>query len=81
MDERFCDTRTTARRAGVCPRTVRNWVQDPMDPLPAYRVHGKLLFDWDEVARWIKRHRVETEGLDRIVAEVEDYFKKESERD
>lgn len=54
----YCDLKEVRARLSLSARTVRSFVNDPMNPLPAYQVGGKLLFQWTEVERWIRRHRV-----------------------
>lgn len=53
-------------RLGLSARTIRSFVHDPVDPLPAYRVGGKLLFRWMEVESWIERRRVEPGDVNEI---------------
>lgn len=57
-------------RLSVSPRTLRKLVIDPEDPLPAYRIRGKLLFDWAEVRAWVKNHRVRVADMDADVQEL-----------
>ena len=54
----YLSLKSLAEYTSLSTRTLRHWINDPEDPLPAYRVGGKLLFKWSEVERWIKRHRV-----------------------
>ncbi len=42
---------------GLSRRTVQNLVTDPSDPLPTYRVGGKLLARRGEVDAWMARRR------------------------
>jgi excisionase family DNA binding protein len=38
-------------------RTIHTLVNDPVDPLPAYRIGNKLLFRRSEVDKWVSRRR------------------------
>ena len=73
----FVGTRELAARIGLSPRTIRTKVVDPLDPLPAHRVGGKLLFRWIEVERWIRRHRVHPAELESSLADRADQVIKE----
>ena len=39
-------------------RTVRTWIHEQVDPLPAVRVRGKILVRRSELDAWLVRHRV-----------------------
>lgn len=55
----YCDLRALCVRLSLSRRTVRTFINDPANPLPAYKCGGgKLLCKWTEVERWIRRHRV-----------------------
>ena len=58
METDYLGLKDTCKRTGLSPRTLRAWVHDPVCPLPAYRVGGKLLFKWSDVERWIQQFRV-----------------------
>lgn len=64
MDQQFMDLKCLAQRCGLSRRTLRALVHDPTDPLPAYRVGGKLLFEIAQVEKWIRRHRVTDVEID-----------------
>ena len=63
----YLSLKTVAEHTSLSTRRLRDWVSDPEDPLPAYRVGGKLLFKWVEVERWIRRHRVSAVPVDDIL--------------
>ena len=70
MATHFVDLGTVVQRLSLSPRTIRKWVVDPIDPLPAYRVGGKLLFAYEsEVVPCVKKHRVR-QDLDQFVDET-----------
>ena len=51
-------------------RTVRSWIHEHVDPLPAVRVRGKILVRRSELDAWLGRHRVRSLAnvdLDAIV--------------
>ena len=54
-------------------RTVRSWIHEQVDPLPAVRLRGKILVRRSELDAWLGRHRVISLAkvdLDAIVREV-----------
>jgi hypothetical protein len=76
MESEYLDLKQLSIRTGLSPRTIRYWVHDPVNPLPAYRPRNKLLFKWHEVERWIARARVTNPGgfdcralLDEVASE------------
>ena len=38
-------------------RTIHTLVNDPVDPIPAYRIGSKLIFRRSEVDQWVSRRR------------------------
>jgi predicted DNA-binding transcriptional regulator AlpA len=68
--DHYLGLRDVAARLGLSPRTVRARVAQAVDPLPAYRVGGRLLFRWPEVTAWVARRRVRGVEVDAIVDEV-----------
>lgn len=57
--------------AGLSVRKLREFLVDPMHPLPCYRVGGKLLVRRSEFDAWIAAYRQRgREDLNRIVAET-----------
>ena len=70
LDPQLVDLKTLSRMVSTCPRTIRSWVHDATNPLPAYRVGGKLLFRRDEVERWIQQFRVEPQDVSALADEI-----------
>jgi excisionase family DNA binding protein len=61
----WMDLKAVRRYASVSERTLRSWIHTGTDPLPAYRVGGKLLVRRSEFDRWMERHRfVPADALD-----------------
>jgi Helix-turn-helix domain len=55
---------------GMSVRKLRDFLDDPVRPLPCYRIGGKLLVRRSEFDAWIAAFRKRrSEDLDRIVAE------------
>ncbi len=43
--------------SGLSRRTLQDLINDPKDPLPSYRVRGKILVRKSEFDRWMVRRR------------------------
>lgn len=68
----YVDLRALCVRLSLSRRTVRSFINDPANPLPAYKCGGgKLLCKWAEVERWIRRHRVRSHvDIDPLSMEI-----------
>ena len=66
----FIDLTTLSQRVSVCKRTIRTWIVEQSDPLPAYRLGGKLLFRWEEVLAWIERRRIVAPDFNDCIADL-----------
>lgn len=62
--------RQLTQYVAVSERTLRAWIHDPTDPLPASRVRGKILVRRSEFDAWLERHKVMLVDLDAIVREM-----------
>jgi Helix-turn-helix domain len=69
-DDRFLDLRRLASYSSLGVRRLRDYIAAATDPLPAYRVGGKLLVRRSEFDRWMARRRYATATVDGIVDEV-----------
>lgn len=59
--------------ASLSERTIRARIHDPIDALPAVRVHGKILVRRTQLDAWLERHRIkplEKIDLDAIMRGV-----------
>lgn len=54
----YLDLRTLADAASCSIRWLRSRLVDPADPLPHFKVQGKVLVKRDEFDRWMERHRI-----------------------
>ena len=68
--DRLMTLKNVAAMLSLSTRTIRSYVHDPVDPLPAYRVGAKFLFEVSEVKAWIARRRVASRDVDRIVDQI-----------
>jgi hypothetical protein len=67
----FLSLRALAAYSGLGARKLRDYLTDPMHPLPCYRVGGKILVRRSEFDAWIARYRqLGRPDVDRLVADA-----------
>ena len=66
----FLSLRALASYSGLSVRNLRDRLNDPHHPLPAYQVGGKILVRRSEFDGWILAYRRGAPDVDRIVADV-----------
>ncbi len=65
----WLDLHALTEYACVSDRTLRAWIHQPIDPLPAVRVGTKILVRRTTFDRWLESHSVRAD-LSAIVEEV-----------
>lgn len=69
--DRYLSLQDLVAYSGLCVRTLRKALADPLRPLPHYRRGGgKVLVRKSEFDRWMVQFRHEGRDLDRLVAEA-----------
>ena len=63
-DDRYLSLRALAAYSGLSVRTLRSYLIHAVDPLPHYRVGGKILVRRSEFDAWARRFRVARPSLD-----------------
>ncbi len=53
----WLDLRALSDYSSLSRRTLQDLVNDPVDPIPSYRVGGKLLVRRSEFDEWVSRRR------------------------
>ncbi len=67
----FLSLQALATYSGLSRRKLRDYLTDPVHPLPCYRIGGKIVVRRSEYDAWAaKYHRAGTVDLDRAVAKV-----------
>jgi hypothetical protein len=67
----FLDLRALASYASLSVRKLRDLLDDPLHPLPAYQVGGRLLVRRSEFDTWMAAHRRRSRvDVDAIVSDV-----------
>lgn len=69
--EAYLPLKDLAAYAGLSVRTLRNYLSRPSQPLPCYRLGGKVLVRRSEFDSWMATFRqVAVNRVDTIVADV-----------
>jgi hypothetical protein len=67
----FLSLRALATYSSLGARRLRDYLTDPLHPLPCYRVGGKILVRRSEFDAWIARYRqLGRPDVDRLVADA-----------
>ena len=67
----FLSLRALVSYSGLGARKLRDYLVDPLYPLPCYRVGGKILVRRSEFDAWIAHYRqVGRSDVDRLVADA-----------
>ena len=66
----WLDLKELTHYACVSERTLREWINRAVDPLPAVRVGGKILVRRSVFDHWLEGHRVKHVDLGCIVDEL-----------
>jgi hypothetical protein len=69
-NDRYLDLKGLAEYSSLSVNTLRQYLSDPVDPLPSFRIKRKILVKLSEFDRWLERHRTDTGKIGRIVDEV-----------
>ena len=69
-DSRYLGLAELSQKLSMSPRSLRSYIRQPDNPLPAYRLGRKYLFFLPEVMAWIRTHKVKTVDVDVIVTNV-----------
>ena len=79
--DRYLDLKALAEYSSISVRTLRDYLTDPSNPIPAYQIKRKVLVKKSEFDSWIETHRTEPGRVDRIVDEVlKDFFIKKPKK-
>ncbi len=73
MASEWLGLRRLSEYADVSERTLRGWIHLGVDPLPAFRISGKILVGRKEFDSWLRRHRIipaESVDVNAIVKEI-----------
>ena len=69
-EDRYFTFRQLAAYTGLSIRTLRTYVARPVDPLPCYRLPGKVLIRRSAWDAWIEQYAARGVQSDAIVSEL-----------
>jgi hypothetical protein len=69
----FLSLSAMAKATNLSTKTLRNYLSDPIHPLPHYRLGGKVIVRWSDFLSWLQRYKVAAEvDIDAVVQEIVD---------
>lgn len=72
--DRYLDLKTLSGYSSLSVRTLRDYLSDTVNPIPSFCVKRKILVRKSEFDRWMSKHRVDTQGVSRLVDEMAGAF-------
>ncbi len=76
VEDCYMSLRALSAYSGISKRKLDDLRKDPYDPLPTFKVDGKVLVKKSEFDRWMERHRVSNtrvgQDINQVVEEVMD---------
>lgn len=70
VDDCYMSLRALSVYSGISKRKLDDLRKDPYNPLPTFRVDGKVLVKKSEFDRWMERYRVRVSGASRNVDQI-----------
>jgi hypothetical protein len=68
----WMDLQSLTHYADISVRTVSDWIRDPIDPLPASRVRGKILVHRPKFDAYLEQHSLKPSSfVDEILKELD----------
>ena len=59
----FINVETLAEWSSLSVRTLREHLADPVNPLPHYKIGGRILISWPEFKRWMEGFKVKSTDI------------------
>ncbi len=70
-NESYLDLKTLSCRTCLSVRTLRDYLKAGYNPLPCYKLAGKILVYWPDFKEWINKYRTEGQiDVDDIIKSV-----------
>ncbi len=70
--EQYLDLKGLSEYSSIPVRTLREYLSDVDNPIPAFRLQRKILVRVGEFDRWMEGYRLDNTKLDRMVDELLD---------
>lgn len=68
--DKYLDLKSLSNYSCLSTRTLRDYISDPIDPLPSYCVKRKILVKKSEFDHWIKQHKTQILTVSEIAKEI-----------
>jgi hypothetical protein len=78
--DKYFDIRGLSEYSSLSVRTLRDYLNDPDDPIPFYCIKRKILIKKSEFDNWIKKYRTNNGKYGHIVEEILDGFEADQKR-
>ena len=69
-EDPYLDLKALSAYSSLSVRSLRSHVNDPIDPIPCFRIRRKTLVKRSDFDRWLKEHSFKPQELDLLVDEV-----------
>ncbi len=66
----YLSLKALSAHSGMSIRTLRQYLKDPVHPLPCFRPGGKILIRRSEFDLWMARYRRDGSDLDTLVLQI-----------
>lgn len=63
----YINVETLSEWSSLSIRTIRDHLSDPVNPIPYYKVGGRILISWPEFKRWMEGFKVKSSDIDEIL--------------
>jgi hypothetical protein len=67
--DKYFDLRGLAEYSSLAVPTLRDYLRG-LDPIPHYKLKGKVLVKQSEFDRWLENFRVDASKLEKVVVDV-----------
>ena len=59
----FVNVETASEWSSLSIRTIRDHLKDPVNPLPHYKIGGRILIHWREFKEWMQGFKVKSDDI------------------
>ena len=63
----YVNVETLAEWSSLSVRNIREHLSDPVNPIPYYKVGGRILISWPEFKSWMESFKVKSSDISDIL--------------